>query len=1693
MATLSVPQSEANNEVRHLPQISKSPVSGDSLSFEVDDQDSGPRTNDVHASLLRRLSLVEFHATRSGFEFRRRLWFKALITVTCITSFTSVSLNTPYNIKSEPRLLKITFGLDLAAVLVLTAECCLKIAEKGFFRQKKSYLRSPGRVFEFTMVLFIWISLIFHALEMADVINPFKTHWYNSVSGLRCPRPLLLFRVGKNLLHVGIPKSVSKKPLRQIRNVLLFAVYAMTLVAIIGVQIFGSLSGYCVKNTTNTEKVTYQDFMIPASRCNVHSHHSGYKCPEGFACKEIKGTGFYHMNTYFKQAAVGLLTVYEAQSQEGWTRVMYDAMDSQNDLAAVVYFLILIIFIAWLAKNIFIAIVTEVFADLRSQVHRFYNTPSKNIAKDSSKIFVHRKTDSGLQLIQGDQFEKTDVIRYTLRRIVKSRVFRWFFLLCIVCDALLQGYLTDQDRIFTQIAFTLLFDLEVLLKLIGYGPKVYFNCVPHRFETFLAVGSSAFLAPLCLKREGLETYALFKVLRPFRLILALPSLASFLKRILGSGKKLGSLLLFTMIFLLVAAGVSLQLFCNIKITDSPSTVDDISFKTFPAATRAMFQVLMQEAWNDVLHTMLEKGGQEYAILIFLFFIFYHVLATLILISVFVALILDNLELDEEVKIIKQHQLGEVADLNQKLPLRLRVFENLKARPKIVKMEKIGCSIPKVRESFMTNYLQVDSNADVVRGDLDFDHAQTMPSLTAEQGASARELGINLVSMSSEPPSLYTNKTLRKQSSVSALIKWSHEKKGDFDSSLHRGRIAPRGGGGSAIRRKVSNQQQSTEASPAGPSRAVLGRTHSANFAIAVKGNISSSNHLSFISAEKTSEKNLDVVRLRLREAQRRKERQVQNLRENYPYFDKSLFFLPYDNRIRVIIRKIVHARYVAFSDKAETRLFSAFSLNRFRIYLGSQAYLDWFMMLLTHLSCYVMMLETPQQRTFQYPLTKYVEYIFVITTTIEIGLKILADGFFLTPTALTKDFGGVLHVFIYIVGLVYICWHPGHIRPNSLAQIILVLRALRPLRIITLSPPLRNVVQIFVRGYKDILKVAVLQLLLMFVFANYGVQMFQGHLGRCTEASIKTRDKCTGLCNVTLAAPASTKGLRGKEVSVTVPCVWQNPRNFNFETFPNAFLALFEVLSLEGWTVVRDIMGKQIGHSASLYLHAYVFLAGLIGLTLFIGVVVSNFNENKGTALLTVDQRRWQDLKKRLKLSQPIHVPPRPENNEKKARVYDFLQKKFYRFTYIFIVLLNGCTLMAVNWYPTSLKNFKNEDNDGSHASFTGIAIMFTYVYLIDLIIKLQAYGLTGYWLSWRNRFDAIFTLLGVVWSIFQIISYWHVSFQPATLRGGVALIILRLFTLVGKINFLKMIMLTLSMSLFKSFYTISVLVVLMMCYALVGVIMFGSVRFGLHLNRHASFRTSFSAMLLLFRITTGEDWNLLMHDCMVKPPKCSLNENDNFWETDCGNEFFAQLFFFSYYIIITYIFLNLFIAVVIENFSLFSSADEDMLMSDTDLKAFQEVWNIIDRDCAGKLTPKRAKLALGLSIAKLKFSVTTDRFLYKRMCAEIDRVCGGKDVSYHDLLLVLAYNDPRVKLSRNLQLEERLAREDQIRAITEEVAAQTIGLWCLRMWQEKLKNRKNSGRLHAKQSGMLFHSLLLSTCLIMNCKLIKALAKQFW
>ena len=155
----------------------------------------------------------------------------------------------------------------------------------------------------------------------------------------------------------------------------------------------------------------------------------------------------------------------------------------------------------------------------------------------------------------------------------------------------------------------------------------------------------------------------------------------------------------------------------------------------------------------------------------------------------------------------------------------------------------------------------------------------------------------------------------------------------------------------------------------------------------------------------------------------------------------------------------------------------------------------------------------------------------------------------------------------------------------------------------------------------------------------------------------------------------------------------------------NFSLVIYSIILLLGWIEVRDIMIDRISPWSAIYIHIFVLLGWLIGLTLFIGVVVANYNENKGTALLTVDQRRWEDLSRRLKIVQPLHQPPRPDGDGIRAAAYDLSQHTRFKRIIAFCVLSNSF-LLSLNW--------DKDENVGEAKILAAGCCAFSFIFIIE-------------------------------------------------------------------------------------------------------------------------------------------------------------------------------------------------------------------------------------------------------------------------------------------------------------------------------------------------------------------------------------------
>ncbi len=281
-------------------------------------------------------------------------------------SLVSVSLNTSYTFDCAPILLYITFIIDLFVTLVFSAEFISKVHKRGI----KQYSRDRWSQFDALMLFCLYLSLILHVFEITGHVKSFSP-----TSILRAPRPLIMVRLVRVFLSFSMPRAritqIFLRSSQQIYNVTLFFLFFLSLFGLLGVQFFSRLDHHCVKNDSYNEQhlPSIQHLAIPDTYCSPIESR-GHQCPPKMICVEITNSSGY---SGFDNLAHALFTVYQSASQEGWSHVMYAAMDSLDAFRAAFYFVTLIFFLAWLVKNVFIAVITETFNEIRVQFQVMIN------------------------------------------------------------------------------------------------------------------------------------------------------------------------------------------------------------------------------------------------------------------------------------------------------------------------------------------------------------------------------------------------------------------------------------------------------------------------------------------------------------------------------------------------------------------------------------------------------------------------------------------------------------------------------------------------------------------------------------------------------------------------------------------------------------------------------------------------------------------------------------------------------------------------------------------------------------------------------------------------------------------------------------------------------------------------------------------------------------------------------------------------------------------------------------------------------------------------------------------------------------------------------------------------------------------------------------------------------------------------
>merc|ERR1711988_501818 len=163
-----------------------------------------------------------------------------------------------------------------------------------------------------------------------------------------------------------------------------------------------------------------------------------------------------------------------------------------------------------------------------------------------------------------------------------------------------------------------------------------------------------------------------------------------------------------------------------------------------------------------------------------------------------------------------------------------------------------------------------------------------------------------------------------------------------------------------------------------------------------------------------------------------------------------------------------------------------------------------------------------------------------------------------------------------------------------------------------------------------------------------------------------------------------------------------------------------------------------------------------------------------------------------------------------------------------------------------------------------GINVFFTYSFAVEMLVKLIAYCGAYFKEPW-NIFDFIITNVSLVEQLFPL------PLNPTIVRIFRIFRLARLLRLSRKAKGLKTLMKTFVATLPSLGHVGFLLMIFFFMYAVLGTQLWWNLKRGELVNDYNNFSTFGESLYALFRLSTGENWNGIMHECMTEPPDCHM------------------------------------------------------------------------------------------------------------------------------------------------------------------------------------------------------------------------------
>lgn len=540
----------------------------------------------------------------------------------------------------------------------------------------------------------------------------------------------------------------------------------------------------------------------------------------------------------------------------------------------------------------------------------------------------------------------------------------------------------------------------------------------------------------------------------------------------------------------------------------------------------------------------------------------------------------------------------------------------------------------------------------------------------------------------------------------------------------------------------------------------------------------------------------------------------------------------------------------------------------------------------------------------EYSVSSNIDTFFTIAFAVEFAIKSIALGFILGENTYLRNSWNVLDFFIVALSVIDLSVASINI---PIIKVFRVLRALRPLKLIKHNISMKIVVTALLDSMFEILNVLVVILVIWVMFAILGVSLLSGKLYQCSNQNIETMEECA---------------LQGFE--------WVNTPA-NFDNVGEAMIVLFIVMSQESWPnrMLEAVDGQGIGLGPKVNANPYIayyfiiwlMISNFFLLNLFTVVIFENFNKAKknesslSALMLTKEQLLWTEIQQLILSARPgfqtIHKP----ENSFRLLMYNLSKNKNMDIFITGVILLN-MVVMAMPYYDAP---------ESYILTLEVINSICTCIFILEAIMKITGLGLTYFKSHW-NKFDFFIA----VTSLIDIVLTYSISINLPLLRQGPQLIrvlrvtrVSRLIRLVKSLEMLQKLLIIMGHALPAIINVLGLLLLLFFIYAILGSFLFNSVSNGNAINEWYNFENFDNSMLILWRISTGEDYPTIMWDCVYQ----------------LGSIWYV-LYFITFVALIDFVILDLFIAIILQNYEEFSTNPQNSVaLFSKDIKIFKRWW----------------------------------------------------------------------------------------------------------------------------------------------------------